>query len=63
MKCKHCGKLIVCACCGETEYSQHVTDGHKFEPKPCVCRQQENTHYEDNVVTGPATAWQERPVI
>jgi len=35
MKCNYCGKAIVCACCGETEYSQHVGDGHTFVPKEC----------------------------
>jgi len=35
MICKECGKQIVCECCGETENSQHVGDGHKFVPKEC----------------------------
>lgn len=35
MICPECGKFIVCACCGETEYSQNISDGHKFVPKEC----------------------------
>lgn len=38
MQCRKCGEQITCACCGETEYSQAVGDGHRFVPAPCGCK-------------------------
>lgn len=35
MLCGRCKKPILCICCGETEYSQEVYDGHKFMPDKC----------------------------
>jgi len=37
MLCGRCKKSIKCQCCGETEYSDHVHDGHKFVPEICDC--------------------------
>ncbi len=37
MLCGRCEKPILCQCCGETEYSQEVRDGHKFIPDDCEC--------------------------
>jgi len=37
MLCGRCKKQILCKCCGETEYSQHVDDGHDFVPDECHC--------------------------
>ena len=46
MLCEQCGKQIVCECCGETEYSQHVGDGHTFVPKKCDHKKNSEKHYE-----------------
>ncbi len=40
MTCKECGKMITCKVCGETENSQFVTDGHKFEPAEHKCKEE-----------------------
>lgn len=37
MLCGRCKKPILCISCGETEYSQHVDDGHDFVPDECHC--------------------------
>jgi len=46
MLCGKCNKPILCKCCGETEYSDYVDDGHKFIPSDCnFCK--ENPTYID----------------
>jgi hypothetical protein len=35
MLCGKCKNPILCRCCGETEYSDLVFDGHKFKPDDC----------------------------
>ena len=37
MLCGRCKKPILCICCGETEYSQEVYNGHNFMPDKCEC--------------------------
>ena len=35
MLCRKCNNPLICGCCGETEYSDYVKDGHKFRPDDC----------------------------
>jgi len=50
MLCGKCNKPILCKCCGETEYSDDVRDGHKFIPSDCQFCKENPTYIDKDIM-------------